>query len=94
MKSVKDYLDKGGHVCGEECGDWCRIPAQEKRWSNDKWSIDFLKSKGVEVQVLNASVSHYRIGDYDFWATTGKFINRKTNKAGRGVRNLYKLIST
>lgn len=66
--------------------------SRQKRWSNDKWSIDFLTRNGVNVQVLNKNISHYRIGDYDFWATTGKFINRKTKKSGRGIKQLYKLI--
>lgn len=70
-----------------------REASQKKRWENDRRSIEFLESKGFEVKVLDKSISHYRIGDYDFWATTGKFINRKTKAKGRGVFNLYRRLS-
>ena len=35
---------------------------------------------------------HWQVGDFDFWATTGLFINRKTKKRGRGISNLIKNI--
>ena len=62
----------------------------DKRWSNDKSSIEILKRKKIEYKVLNASLSHYKVGDWDFWATTGKFYNQKTKRKGRGVFNLLK----
>lgn len=33
------------------------------------------------------------IGNYDFWATTGTFINRRTRKKSRGVKKLLSLLS-
>lgn len=33
------------------------------------------------------------IGDFDFYPSTGLFRNRKTNKKGRGIFNLIKLIN-
>jgi hypothetical protein len=71
---------------------WSKIKEDQrkKRWQNDKNSIALLKEKGIAFQVLNGELSHYRVGDYDFWATTGKFYNQKTGERGRGVFNLIK----
>ncbi len=59
-----------------------------KKQNNLKNSIDILKEQGVLFKRL--SETHYRIGDFDFWPSTGKFLNRKTNKYSRGVFNLLK----
>lgn len=61
-----------------------------KRWANDKNSIAILEKRKLPFVTLNKACSHYRLGDYDFWATTGKFINRNTKVAGRGVFNLIR----
>jgi len=65
---------------------------RKKRWSNLEQSLKALQRVGISYQVLNADIGHYRIGDYDFWPSTGKFINRKTKYTGRGVFNLIKRI--
>ena len=66
---------------------------QEKKHSNEDSSIRLLKHRGIKYEVLSESSSHYRIGDWSFWPTTGKFYNPKTGKKGRGVRNLLKIIN-
>lgn len=74
---------------------WAKIreDGRIKRWSNDKQSIELLRHFKIPFKVLNASSSHYRVGEFDFWATTGKFYNQKTKETGRGVRNLIKKLS-
>ena len=79
----------------KEEGDFYRRikkQSQEKRWDNNEKSLKILQEKGIKYEVLNSNISHYRIGDFDFWATTGKFYNRKLKKAGRGVFNLIKFL--
>lgn len=34
----------------------------------------------------------FKIGDFDFWPSTGLFKNRVTKKKGRGINNLLPLI--
>lgn len=81
----------------QEEGDFWRKfkkDSQEKRWSNNENSLKLLQEKGIKYQTLDSTIGHYRIGDFDFWATTGKFYNRKLKKAGRGVFNLIRLITS
>lgn len=65
---------------------------QEKRWQNEKQSLDLLRKNGIHFECLSESVGHYRVGQFDFWPTTGKFINRLTKEAGRGVFKLIMLL--
>lgn len=65
-----------------------RKEGQAKRWQNLENSLHLLKSRGIEVKQF--SESHYRVGVWDFWPTTGKFRNPKTGQGGRGVFNLIK----
>lgn len=65
---------------------------RKKRWSNNRQSLALLRSLGSEYKTLNESVSHYRVGDFDFWPTTGKFYNQRTGQKGRGVRNLIRIV--
>jgi hypothetical protein len=73
---------------------WAAIKeeGQKKRWKNFDASLTILQKRGIKFQILNESNAHCRIGKWDFWPTTGKFINRKTHKTGRGVFNLIKEI--
>lgn len=70
-----------------------RLEMQKKRASNVANSFRILASHQVNYQVLNSENNHLRIGDYDMWLSTGKFINRKTNKSGRGIFNLLREIN-
>lgn len=65
---------------------------QKKRWRNEEQSLKILQDHGVAYETLNAAVSHYRIGDWNFWPTTGKFYNQKKAQGGRGVFNLLKVL--
>lgn len=65
---------------------------RKKRWQNNDQSMRLLENSGIDYEILNASLGHYRVGDFDFWATTGKFYNQKTKEKGRGVFNLIKKI--
>jgi hypothetical protein len=65
---------------------------RQKKLENEKKSIKILKDKGFEIKILNEYTSHYRIKDFDFWPTTGKFYNQSTGEKGRGVFNLIKKI--
>lgn len=39
---------------------------------------------------MSEIAGHYRIGDFDFWPSTGKYMERSTKKTGRGVFNILK----
>lgn len=56
-----------------------------KRWKNKEQSLDVLRANSIIAVELNASCAHYRVAEYDFWPTTGKWRNQKTGDAGRGV---------
>jgi len=70
-----------------------RQERKEKKLSNERWSIDHLKEKGYEVQILSEKNGHYRIGEWDFWPRTGMFYNRVDKRKDRGVKNLIKLLT-
>lgn len=78
----------------EQIDEWReqKKESQKKRARNHQQSLGILKKNGIYFEVLNESGAHYRVGEFDFWPTTGKFINRKTKKDGRGVFNLIKEI--
>lgn len=62
----------------------------EKKSNNLNQSIQIIENKNIQYKKL--SDTHYRVADYDFYPTTGLFINITTKKRGRGVFNLIKLI--
>lgn len=59
---------------------------KKKKAANLEWSPDILRENDIKFTIL--SMEHYRVGEFDFWPTTGLFIHRKTKQRGRGVRNL------
>ena len=69
-----------------------RAESQQKKRKNKESSLQILKSKGVVYQCLSEGAGHYRIGEYDIWLSTGKFVHRPTGKYGRGIYNLLKKI--
>ncbi|HEY1577008.1 MAG TPA: hypothetical protein VGF82_08050 [Terracidiphilus sp.] len=75
-----------------EIWDAIHKDAQAKRAANEEWSISFLKRQGISFTVLSKSSRHYRVGEFDFWPSTGKFYNQKRQIKGRGVKNLIKLL--
>ncbi len=63
----------------------------DKRKRNTEASTRILRDEGIEFQSNNDGV-HLVAGPFDFWPSTGLFINRDTGKRGRGVFNLVKLL--
>lgn len=63
---------------------------REKKRANRSTSLGLLAQHGHLVEVL--SQDHYRIGAFDFWPSTGLFINRETQKRGRGVFKLMEAL--
>lgn len=63
---------------------------KQKRASNTANSLNLLAAMGIEFKLL--SPSHARVGDYDFWPSTGLFIHVKTKKRNRGVQKLIRLV--
>lgn len=66
---------------------------REKKQNNAQWSTNFLREKWIEFIVLNQSNWHLRVWDFDFYPTTWLFVNTKTKKKWRWVRNLVNLLS-
>ena len=75
---------------GEEGEIWrqYREFKREKKASNMLNSLNILKKKGYEVQLVSAMSVHYRVGNFNYWPTTGSFYNPETMVKGRGVMNL------
>ncbi len=73
-----------------ETEDWAELRAEsrDKKMYNLKMSTGILLSNNIKFQKL--SPWHYRIGPFDLWPTTGKFVHRSSRKWGRGVFNLIK----
>jgi hypothetical protein len=65
--------------------------SQGKRRSNLDNSTKLLRERGITFDVYNNGVHlAIRSGErtWDFWPSTGKFIERKSKRSGRGVFNL------
>lgn len=72
-------------------GDIWREHKEERRTkklSNLEQSINILRDTHIEIQQF--SPVHFRVKEWDFWPSTGKFWNRITGEKGRGVFNLIK----
>lgn len=65
---------------------------QKKRWDNYEKSKTILFQHGISYRVVSEFSGHLKIGDWNFWPTTGKFYNEKTGTKGRGVFNLIKIL--
>lgn len=79
-----------------ESSSWARIKedSKKKRWNNYEKSTGILASKGISFRVLDQKTGHLRVEErYDFWATTGMFIEMKTRQKGRGVFELIKALN-
>lgn len=51
-------------------------------------ALKTLDEQGITFKILSVNGPHLRIGCYDFWPGTDLFLNRKTNKKGRGLNAL------
>jgi len=68
---------------------------KEKRELNRQNSADILKEKGIHFERKNMGahlIINHNNKIVDFWPGTGKWIIRKTNKKGRGIFNLLKVL--
>ena len=73
-------------------GDLCRDVREYNRKKKEKrriFSLKSLRDAGIEYQDIGSAL---RIGDFDFWPTTGAFFNRKTRESNCGVKELIKII--
>lgn len=66
---------------------------REKRWRNVEASAQYLELHKVPFESHNGGLHLVVAEKYDFWPSTGRFINRKTKKSGRGVFNLVKRLN-
>lgn len=64
---------------------------KQKRSSNTESSTKILKEKRIAFTSFNNGVM-LRVGDFDFFPSTGLFINKTTKEKSRGVFNLIKKI--
>lgn len=51
-------------------------------------SLLLLEASGFKFTVLNQNGPHVRVGSFDFWPSTGRFVDRKSNKWGRTIEAL------
>jgi hypothetical protein len=66
---------------------------KEKKIKNIHTSLDILDRNEIDYKILSMNGPHILVEGFDYWASTGLFINRKTKKRGRGIFNLLKLIN-
>lgn len=81
-------------VSDEQIAIWAeqKEAGRLKKKRNRQQSLALLQEKGIAYVTLSEGAGHYRIQHFDFWPSTGKYLNRKTNKYNRGVFNLIKEI--
>lgn len=76
-----------------DLGDYWREAKEEQKeykWNHYDKVINTFNQEGIDFQ--NFGNGHLRIGEYDFWATTGTFIHRSTGKKGKGLEVFLKKI--
>tara|TARA_R110000868_G_scaffold104700_1_gene288608 strand:- start:2002 stop:2259 length:258 start_codon:yes stop_codon:yes gene_type:complete len=73
----------------EELFSALREESRIKKLSNLEQSTNILKEKNINFVSKNNGI-HLIVGNFDFYPSTGKFINRITKKDGRGIFNLIK----
>ncbi|MFJ7951564.1 hypothetical protein ACIQZG_08555 [Lysinibacillus sp. NPDC096418] len=80
---------------------WRDMKPLQKERNQKKKESDYHSSKRLlkaqKIQHIEHDNGHFVVADkngvfYDFWATTGLFINRKTKRRGRGIKDLLKLV--
>lgn len=60
-----------------------------KKLSNRELSLHHLQKNGFDIQEFETS--HYLVEqNFDFWPSTGKYLDRTTKRFGRGVFNLVR----
>lgn len=74
---------------GEIFRDWGEHK-KEKKVQNLENGLKILSEKKINFKML--SENHVRVGEFDFWPSTGLFIHRASGRKGRGVFALLKKI--
>lgn len=67
--------------------------SRQKKANNRKGSVEILKQNKINFVEKNNGIHLIVEGRFDFYPSTGLFIERATKKTGRGVFNLIKKIS-
>lgn len=80
MGDMKDYYD----ALDQEIA--------KRKSSQALRSVLVLQAEGIKFTVLNQNGPHLRVGAFDFWPSTGRFVHRKTNRWGRTVERLLALL--
>lgn len=68
-----------------------RADGKLRRENNHKGSIKMLDDNHVKYEQLDPY--HYRVGEFDFWPSTGVYIHRPTQRKARGVFNLLRALN-
>lgn len=63
---------------------------RQKRASNLASSLNLLTAVGIPFMLLSST--HARVGEFDFWPSTGLFIHTKTKARNRGVQKLIRKV--
>lgn len=62
---------------------------KKKKLQNAKSSLSLLDARGIKYEKMKGNM-HYKIGDWNFYPSTGVYFNQKTYIKGRGVFNLLR----
>lgn len=88
-----DYINNWEEISDSEIWKAIKEERRIKRLSNAEWSLNFLKEKWIEFTILSQSSFHVRVQHFDLYPTTWLFINMKTKKRWRWVKNLFNILS-
>lgn len=69
-----------------------REDGKKRKLQNHCRALEALRAHHIPIKILGPH--HYRVGRFDFWPSTGKYLNRETKKYGRGLMNLILEIRT
>lgn len=66
---------------------------KETKQARKHWALQVLDDNRIEYQVLSENGPHLRLGEFDFWPSTGVFVHRKIRGLrGVGVKQLMKFL--
>lgn len=70
-----------------------REDKKQKKEVRKHWALQVLDDNRIEYTVLSENGPHLRIGEFDFWPSTGVFVHRKIRGLrGVGVKQLMKFL--
>ncbi len=84
MGDVGDYWKDVGPILKEE--------SRNRKDSNKEYCTNKLNELNIPFKSHNAGIHLVVMGIFDYWPSTGKFINRKNRKSGHGINSLLKQI--